>query len=90
MIQPRLFLCGGVTAPDDAASEGRRVIKLTTHGHDPNVYLHLEDVARILKSDLTPRLTDFLEIAAYVYSADASTDRGDGWLDDGSTEQWGR
>lgn len=90
MIKPRLFLCSGATAPTDIAREERVTIQLTTQGHNPNVYLHIEDVARILKQDLTPRLIDFLEIAAYVYSADASTERGAGWLDDGSLEQWDR
>lgn len=90
MIKPRLFLCSGATMPEEAAKEDRTTIKLTTQGHDANVHLHLEDVAWILKEDLTARLVDFLEIAAYVYSADASTDRGAGWIDDGATEQWDR
>lgn len=36
------------------------------------------------------RLTDLLEIAAYVYAADCSTQRGKKWTDGDSTEPWGR
>jgi len=36
------------------------------------------------------RLTDFLEIAAYVYAGDASTLRDGAWTDDYTTESWGR
>ncbi|MCY2951379.1 MAG: 7-cyano-7-deazaguanine synthase [Planctomycetota bacterium] len=59
-------------------------------GPDPNVNLHLDDVARVLVQDLTPRLVDLLEIAAYVFSADCSTMRGTEWSADDSIEPWDR
>ncbi len=90
MKRPRLVLCGGAprTHGDDAS--GRRELVLDTRGTSPNVNVKLEDVARVLVTDLTPRLIDLLEIAAYVYAADASVTRDGAWEDEGSTEPWSR
>ena len=90
MMKSRLFLCSGAAQPSDQDVEGRVTVKLNTQGLHANVHLHMEDVARVFTHDLTPRLIDFLELATYVYSADASTPRGSGWLEDGSEEQWDR
>lgn len=90
MSAPRLVLCGGAKPPDGQQGGARKALTLDTRGAAPNVHLRLEDVARVLLDDLTPRLTDFLEIAAYVYSADASITRDGAWTDEGSTEPWSR
>ena len=59
-------------------------------GRRPNVNIRFENVARIFRKDLSPRLIDFLEIASYVYSADCATPRGKKWADEDSTEPWTR
>lgn len=47
-------------------------------------------MVRVFRQDLPPRLIDFLEIAAYTFTADCATDRGDKWTDGSSTEPWRR
>jgi 7-cyano-7-deazaguanine synthase in queuosine biosynthesis len=90
MIEPRLVLCSGAAlADDDPRRDGHRIVELDALGHPPNVNLRLEDVARIFFQHLTPRLVDLLEIAAYVYTADANTKRRGKWEDD-AVEPWGR
>lgn len=91
MIEPRLFLCSGAQIPSgDSVASGRRRIELDSIGRDPNVHIRIENVARVLQQQLTPRLTDLLEIAAYVYTADCSTQRGTQWTDGDSKEPWER
>ncbi len=91
MIKPRLIVCSGAeVAPSDPVAAGRIRIELDSIGRDPNVNIRIENVARVLQRQLTPRLTDLLEIAAYVYAADCSTQRGMEWSDESSTEPWGR
>ena len=91
MIQPRLFLCSGATiASNDPFAAGRKQIVLDSIGTHPNIDIRFENVAKIFQRHLSSRLTDLLEIAAYVYSADCSTKRGTEWMDDNSTEPWAR
>jgi hypothetical protein len=91
MIEPRLFLCSGATlARNDPLEAGRKQILLDSIGANPNVNIRFENVAKIFERHLSPRLTDLLEIAAYVYAADCSTRRGTQWTDEDSTEPWGR
>jgi len=88
MSKPRLFLCSGadgIGTPDD-----RHVVKLDSVGSKPNVNIRLENVTRAFAKDLSPRLVDLLEIAAYVYAADSATRRDGVWADDDSTEPWSR
>lgn len=88
MSKPRLFLCSGadeVGTPDD-----RHVVNLDSLGPKPNVNIRLENVTRAFAKDLSPRLVDLLEIAAYVYAADSATRRDGVWTDDDSTEPWSR
>ena len=59
-------------------------------GRKPNVHIRLENVAKVVRQNLSSRLIDFLEIASYVYSADCATPRGEKWTDDDSTEPWSR
>jgi 7-cyano-7-deazaguanine synthase in queuosine biosynthesis len=87
VIQPRLFVCGGASSPSDTR---RKEYVLTTQGPDANVNLRIDDVSGATLQNLPTRLTDFLEIAAYVYAADALTRRGDEWAADGTIEPWGR
>jgi hypothetical protein len=86
MIKPRLFVCGG--APKPRKTE-RKVIALSVHGHDPNVNLRINDVARVFLGNVPPRLYDLLEIASYVYAADVATSRGREWQED-AVESWQR
>ena len=91
MIEPRLFVCSGAKiASDDPVASGRKRIDLDSIGDDPNVHIRFENVAEVFQQHLSPRLTDLLEIAAYVYSADCSTQRGRKWTDGDSTEPWER
>ena len=83
MNTPRLVLCGGIELdPDHPLMQNRLVIKLDTQGPNPNVYLKLEDVAKVFLKQMTPRLTDLLEIASYVYAADTAAQRGQSWKRD--------
>lgn len=91
MTRSRLFLCNGATVQDaDPRLQSHKVISLTTGGTDPNVHLRLENVTRMFQRDLSPRLIDLLELAAFVYTADASTMRGSAWTHDHTQEAWDR
>lgn len=87
MIQPRLFLCSGVQVPTE--TEGRLVVHLDALGDDPTVSIRISDVARVFQRNLSGRALDLLEIAAYVFTADAGTRRGSQWQDD-AVEAWQR
>jgi hypothetical protein len=73
----------------DAACAGRHRVELDSIGHNRNVNIRFEDVARKLQHNISPRLMDFLEIASYVFTADCSTERGK-WTDEKRDEPWGR
>lgn len=91
MIEPRLFLCSGATVRDgDPLRNGRKIVELDALGPNANVNVRLQDVAKALLNHVAPRLVDLLEIAAYVFCADAATRRGNHWTDDHTTEPWGR
>lgn len=88
MIEPRLFLCSGAK-PRGREGAGRKVVPLTAFGSDSNVTIKITDVARIFMGAVPPRVRDLLEIASYVFTADAGTRRGTAWEDE-ATESWGR
>lgn len=91
MIAPRLFLCSGVHLTEGGISSNKQqVIELDSLGDKPNVNIKLENVTDFFKKHLPERLIDLLEIAAYVYAADCSTNRGEEWTNDRTTESWGR
>ena len=91
MIPPRLFVCSGAKiAASDSGAKGRHRVDLDSVGPKPNVHISFQNIAKIFRHDLSPRLIDFLEIASYVFSADCATPRGTQWTDDDSTEPWGR
>jgi len=91
MIEPRLVMCSGAEIPaDDPRRSGRHIVELDSVTAKANVNLLFENVARVFNKDVSPRLTDLLEIATYVYTADCATNRGSGWSDDGASEPWSR
>ena len=84
-------MCSGAkVSPTSATAKGRHRVELDCIGDKHNVNIRFENVAKILRHDLSPRLTDFLEIAAYVFSADCATEREKAWTDKESTEPWSR
>src|SRR5689334_22925281 len=90
-MKRRLFVCSGASVPSgDTSFTEEETVQLATQGPSRNVNLKVEDVASIFTEDLSDRLTDFLEIAAYVYAGDSSTRRDGAWTDDYTTESWGR
>lgn len=91
MIKPRLLLCSGIDLPlNDRLREGRKVLELDSLGSKANVNVRLEDVAKVLRKNISPRLVDLLEIASYVFTADAATRRGTEWTNDSTIEAWER
>jgi hypothetical protein len=91
LTRSRLFVCSGAkVATSDPLAKGRYRVELDSIGSKSNVHISFENVAKVFQQDLSPRLIDFLEIAAYVFSADCSTARGTEWADNNSTEPWTR
>jgi hypothetical protein len=91
MAEPRLFLCGGAKLTGkDGRGVKRSPVYLSPHGADQNVNIRIEDVAKVFAKHLSPRLVDLLEIAAYAFTADAATRRGEGWEERKSKESWDR
>jgi hypothetical protein len=91
MIKPRLCLCSGATVPQGhPLLAGRELLALDAVGDDPSVHIRLHDVAHVFLQQLSPRLTDLIEIAAYVYAADCAVRRGQEWTADHSVEAWER
>jgi hypothetical protein len=66
------------------------VVELDSLGTNANVNIQMEDVTKVFMKHFSPRFVDLLEIAAYVYTADAATQRGKGWLDNHTREPWSR
>lgn len=91
MISPRLFLCNNAIIPaNDPRTRDLKTVSLSASGSDANVDIKVEDVARVFMRHLSPRMTDLLEIASYVYAADCATSRGKGWQNGQATEPWSR
>jgi hypothetical protein len=91
MIRPRLVLCSGARADDYPFDSTKHIVlNLEAMGPHSNVNVRLEDVSSIVHKRLSPRLIDFLEIAAYVFTSDSATSRGRSFTDGGTTESWGR
>lgn len=70
-MSERLILCGGVRR-----TGGDSILRLALSGRSQNITLRLEDVSRKLIRNVPGRLTDLVEIAAYVYCADQAISRG--------------
>ena len=91
MIRPRLVLCSGAQVPKgDPLRRRRKVVQLDTLNPDSNTHLRIENVTDAFSRLMPARLVDLLELATYVYTADCEASREGIWLDDDSTEQWGR
>jgi hypothetical protein len=63
-MSERLILCGGVRR-----TGGDSILRLALSGRSQNITLRLEDISRKLIRNVPGRLTDLVEIAAYVYCA---------------------
>jgi hypothetical protein len=71
----RLVLCGGSRRP---APRSKDMLELDLTGPGRNIELRLHDISRRMLTNLPDLVTDLLELAAYVYSADWATTRGGG------------
>jgi hypothetical protein len=81
------FRCNLPTRPQ-RRTDGR-LLALNTVGHNQNVEVVVEDIARVFQKDLSGRIADTLDIAAFVYAADAAIKREGGWIE-GAIEPWSR
>ena len=55
-------MCSGAqVAATSLAAKGKHVVELDCIGDKKNVNIRFENVAKILRRDLSPRLVDFLE-----------------------------
>src|SRR5438046_7976552 len=68
-----LVLCGGLVQPRGGRAS---IVNLNLYGAAPNVRLRITDISRRLVKNVPDVLFDLLEIASYVYSADAVVSRG--------------
>ena len=68
-----LVLCGGLVQPRGGRAS---VVNLNLYGAAPNVRLRITDISRRLVKNVPDVLFDLLEVASYVYSADAAVSRG--------------
>ena len=68
-----LVLCGGV---DLSRAETATGVRLNLHGASANVRLRIADISRRLLTNLPDVLVDLLDVASYVYAADAAVSHG--------------
>ena len=68
-----LVLCGGLD-PLRGGSASR--VNLNLHGPSPNVRLRISDISKRLLRNIPDVLVDLLEVASYIYAADAVVSRG--------------
>lgn len=66
-----------------------RLLHLSTVKPNQNVDVVIEDIARVFQQDLSGRIADILDIAAFVYAADSAIKREGGWIE-GAIEPWSR
>lgn len=71
--------CGGVDAP--GAGRGKQLV-LDVQGKGKNINLRIDDLRKIMVSNIPDVLLDLLEVAAYVYCADQQASRGSEYLMD--------
>lgn len=84
--RPTIVLCGAA-----AGRQGpkKQTLHFNLAGAQPNPLLRLEHISRLAAGNLSDTLIDLIEIAAYVYAADASVTRG-GTSDPGMGKHWRR
>ena len=68
-----LVLCGGIDKPRGGSAP---VLGMNLHGPSPNVHLRITDISRPLLANVPDVLVDLLEVASYIYAADAAVSRG--------------
>lgn len=68
-----LVLCGGLDPPRRGSAS---CASLNLHGPSPNVRLRISDISKRLLRNVPDVLVDLLEVASYVYAADAAVSRG--------------
>jgi hypothetical protein len=68
-----LVLCGGLDRPRKGSVSG---VNLNLHGTSPNVRLRIADISTRLVTNIPDVLVDLLEVASYIYAADAAISRG--------------
>ena len=68
----RLVLCGGSKARTGPAE----TLHLNLTGPQKNIRLRVQDITTRMVANVPDPVTDLLELAAYVYSADCATSRG--------------
>ena len=76
METERIILCGGLKPSGLSAAAPVLELNLWETAGPTNVWLQFEDLHQKLWRNIPPKFEDLLEIAAYVYSCDASTRRG--------------
>ena len=82
MSNERDILCGGASP---RRRQGTDSLHLWLWGNGKNIFLTIEDIEKRLTANVPDVLTDLLEIAAYVYTADQAVTRGgNGVLDHGA------
>lgn len=77
MQTERTIICGGVKPPSKPEDSSALALNSWEIVGPTNVWLEIEDLHEKLWRDMSPKFQDLLEIAAYVYSADAATPRGE-------------
>jgi hypothetical protein len=70
-----LVLCGGID-PSRAEAAAGVSLNLNLHGASANVRLRIADISSRLLTNVPDVLVDLLEVASYVYAADAAVSRG--------------
>jgi len=68
-----LVLCGGV---DGRRRADTKSLRLNLHGSSENVHLKISDIGERLVANIPSVMIDLLEIASYIYAADAAIPRG--------------
>ena len=76
MQTERIILCGGAKPSGGTGAAPVLALNLWEAVGPTNVWLEIEHLHEKLWRDVPPKFQDLLEIAAYVYSCDASTRRG--------------
>ena len=74
-MRPRehLVLCGGIESGERGSA---RALQLRLHGPAANVQLRIQDLSTPLVANIPDQLLDLLEVATYVFAADAAISRG--------------
>src|SRR6187431_2294635 len=74
-MRPRehLVLCGGIESRERGSA---KAVRLQLHGPAAKVQLRIQDLSTPLGANIPDGLLDLLEVATYVFAADAAISRG--------------